>query len=48
MAQIEKDLKVPTSDMGYGSSLFVSAASPAAPKMLGFVEASDWRTVTTR
>ena len=31
MAQIEKDLKVPASDMGYGSSLFVSAANPAAP-----------------
>nr|WP_315446800.1 histidine phosphatase family protein [uncultured Pseudomonas sp.] len=48
MAQIEKDLKVPASDLGYGSSLFVSAASPAAPKMLGFIEASDWRTVITR
>jgi phosphohistidine phosphatase SixA len=47
MAQIEKDLKVPASDPGYGSSLFVSAASPAAPKMLGFIEASDWHTVTT-
>jgi hypothetical protein len=48
MAQIEKDLNVPTSSAGYGSSLFVSAASPAAPKMLGFIEASDWRTVNTR
>ncbi|MBC8994933.1 histidine phosphatase family protein [Pseudomonas sp. N40(2020)] len=48
MAQLEKDLKVPTSNLGYGASLFVSAASPAAPKMLGFIEASDWRTVTTR
>ena len=48
MAQIEKNLKVPASDLGYGSSLFVSAANPAAPKMLGFIEASDWRTVTTR
>ncbi|RON65335.1 histidine phosphatase family protein [Pseudomonas fluorescens] len=48
MAQLEKDLKVPTSSPGYGASLFVSAASPAAPKMLGFIEASDWRTVTTR
>ncbi|WP_192559729.1 histidine phosphatase family protein [Pseudomonas allokribbensis] len=48
MAQLEKDLKVPASTLGYGSSLFVSAASLAAPKMLGFVEASDWRTVTTR
>jgi hypothetical protein len=48
MAQLEKDLKVPASTLGYGSSLFVSAASLAAPKMLGFIEASDWRTVTTR
>ncbi|KAE9643202.1 histidine phosphatase family protein [Pseudomonas sp. PB106] len=48
IAQFEKDLKVPASDPGYGSSLFVSAANPAAPKMLGFIEASDWRTVTTR
>ncbi|WP_336356767.1 histidine phosphatase family protein [Pseudomonas granadensis] len=48
MAQIEKDLKVPTSNPDYGASLFVSAANTAAPKMLGFIEASDWRTVTTR
>ena len=48
MAQIEKDLNVPASDPGYGSSLFVAAANPAAPQMLGFIEASDWRTVTTR
>ncbi|MFJ2488330.1 histidine phosphatase family protein [Pseudomonas sp. NPDC087639] len=48
MAQLEKDLKVPTSNLGYGASLFVSAASPAAPKMIGFIEASDWRTVTIR
>ncbi|PMX03388.1 histidine phosphatase family protein [Pseudomonas sp. FW215-R2] len=48
MAQLEKDLRVPASTLGYGSSLFVSAASLAAPKMLGFIEASDWRTVTTR
>ena len=48
MGQIEKDLNVSASDPGYGASLFVSAASPAAPKVLGFIEASDWRTVTTR
>ncbi|WP_248738367.1 histidine phosphatase family protein [Pseudomonas sp. MWU12-2029] len=48
MAQLEKDLKVPASTLGYGSSLFVSAANPAAPKMLGFIEASDWRTVSIR
>ncbi|MFW9082831.1 histidine phosphatase family protein [Pseudomonas sp. P2757] len=48
MAQLAKDLKVPIADVGYGASLFVSAASPAAPKMLGFIEASDWRTVSTQ
>ncbi|MCF4994255.1 histidine phosphatase family protein [Pseudomonas syringae] len=48
MAQLEKDLKVPASTLGYGASLFISAATPAAPQMLGFIEASDWRTVTTR
>ncbi|MHC8365147.1 lipopolysaccharide core heptose(II)-phosphate phosphatase PmrG [Pseudomonas sp. ZT5P21] len=46
MAQIEKDLKLPTATLGYGASLFVSAATPKAPQMLGFIEASDWRTVT--
>lgn len=48
MAQIEKDLKLPTATLGYGASLFVSAATPEAPKMLGYIEASDWRSVTTR
>ena len=48
MEQLEKDLKVAGSDLGYGASLFVSAANPAAPQMLGFIEASDWRTVTNR
>lgn len=48
MGQLEKDLDVLASNPGYGSSLFVSTASPAGPKMLGFIEASDWRTVTAR
>jgi len=48
MAQLEKDLKVSATTPGYGSSLFVSAANPAAPKMLGFIEASDWRTLSSR
>lgn len=48
MAQIEKDLKLPTASLGYGASLFISDATPQTPKMLGFIEASDWRTVTTR
>lgn len=48
MSQIEKDLKVPTSSLGYGASLFVSAEPGQAPRMLGFIEASDWRTVTVQ
>lgn len=46
MAQLEKDLKLPTSTLGYGASLFISAETPQAPRMLGFIEASDWRSVT--
>lgn len=46
MAQLEKDLQLPTSTFGYGASLFVSVDTPnSAPKMLGFIEASDWRSV---
>ncbi|MCW8276491.1 histidine phosphatase family protein [Pseudomonas sp. PCH199] len=48
MSQLEKDMKLPTSTLGYGASLFISTASPAAPQMLGYIEASDWRTVTTQ
>jgi phosphohistidine phosphatase SixA len=47
MSQIEKDLKVSTASLGYGASLFVSAEPAQPPRMLGFIEASDWRTVTT-
>ncbi len=48
MDQLEKDLHVPTSTLGYGASLFISAETPQTPRMLGFIEASDWPTVTTR
>ncbi|MNG27557.1 hypothetical protein D3C84_1126910 [compost metagenome] len=48
MAQLTKDLHLPTSTLGYGASLFISAESPHTPRMLGFIEASDWPTVTTR
>jgi phosphohistidine phosphatase SixA len=48
MAQLEKDLKVSTSTLGYGASLFISATPSQAPRMLGFIEASDWRSVTTQ
>lgn len=46
MSQLEKDLKLPTSTLGYGASLFISAETPQAPRMLGYIEASDWRSVT--
>ncbi|MCK1791952.1 histidine phosphatase family protein [Pseudomonas violetae] len=48
MAQLEKDLKLPVSTLGYGASLFISAQAFTVPRMLGFVEASDWRSVTTQ
>nr|WP_282188367.1 histidine phosphatase family protein [Pseudomonas sp. MWU12-3103b] len=48
MAELEKDLNSPVSDPGYGSSLFVSAANKADPRVLGFIEASDWHSVSTR
>lgn len=47
MDQLEKDLNLPTSTLGYGASLFISAKAPQAPHMLGFIEASDWHSVTT-
>jgi hypothetical protein len=48
MSQLEKDLKLPASTLGYGASLFISAETPQAPRMLGFIEASDWRSVTVK
>jgi phosphohistidine phosphatase SixA len=48
MAELEKDLNTPVSDPGYGSSLFVSVANKADPRVLGFIEASDWHSVTTQ
>lgn len=47
MAQLQKDLKLPTSTLGYGSALFVTAQAQQAPRILGFIEASDWQSVTT-
>ncbi|UVM49729.1 histidine phosphatase family protein [Pseudomonas sp. B21-015] len=47
MAQLEKDLKLPTATLGYGASLFISAEKPQAPRMLGSIEASDWHSVST-
>lgn len=48
MAQLEKDLKLSNSIPGYGASLFITAAAQQAPRMLGLIEASDWRSVTTQ
>ncbi|MEB0044143.1 MULTISPECIES: histidine phosphatase family protein [unclassified Pseudomonas] len=48
MVQLEKDLKLRTEIPGYGASLFMSAQNPDAPKMLGFIEAADWRSVSTQ
>jgi len=48
MAQLEKELDLTTSTLGYGASLFISAETPNSPRMLGFIEASDWPTVTPR
>lgn len=48
MSQLEKDLKLPASTLGYGASLFISTETPQAPRMLGFIEASDWRSVTAQ
>lgn len=45
MTQLEKDLKWPASSLGYGASLFVSTQTPQTPRLLGFIEASDWRSV---
>ena len=47
MAQLQKDLKLPISTLGYGASLFVTAQAQQAPHILGFIEASDWHSVTT-
>ncbi|MBT2341390.1 MULTISPECIES: histidine phosphatase family protein [Pseudomonas] len=46
MQAMETALKQPTSTFGYGASLFVSTAQPQAPRTLGFIEASDWRSVS--
>ena len=48
MSQLEKDLKLPASTLGYGASLFITAEAFKAPRMLGFVEASDWQSVSTQ
>lgn len=48
MSELEKDLKLPASTLGYGAALFISAETPQTPHMLGFIEASDWRSVTTQ
>ncbi|MGY3173137.1 phosphohistidine phosphatase SixA [Pseudomonas sp. TE12234] len=46
MEQLEKDLKLSGSTLGYGASLFISAETPQTPRMLGFIDAADWQSVT--
>jgi phosphohistidine phosphatase SixA len=47
MAQLEKELKLPTSSTpGYGASLFFTLdTAQTKPKLLGLIEASDWQSV---
>jgi len=45
MGQLEKDLKLSNSTPGYGAAMFITAAQEQAPRMLGLIEASDWRSV---
>jgi phosphohistidine phosphatase SixA len=47
MAQLEKELKLPTSSTpGYGASLFFTVDSAQTnPKLLGLIEAPDWKSV---
>ncbi|KQN51230.1 phosphoglycerate kinase [Pseudomonas sp. Leaf48] len=47
MVQMEKDLKFPASTPDYGTALFINAETLNAPRMLGFIEASDWHSVAT-
>ena len=46
MAELEKGMNFSTPTLGYGASLFVSTAGiTGKPRMLGFIEASDWHSV---
>lgn len=49
MDALEKELKLATPTLGYGAALFVSTDTlNGAPKMLGMIEASDWRSVNLK
>ncbi|BCX66057.1 MULTISPECIES: histidine phosphatase family protein [Pseudomonas] len=48
MSELEKDLKLPASTLGYGASLFIDAETLQKPHMLGYIEASDWRSMTSK
>jgi phosphohistidine phosphatase SixA len=49
MAELQKEMKFSTSTLGYGGSLFISTAGIAGkPRMLGFIEASDWHSVVLK
>ncbi|AZC22470.1 Ais protein, putative [Pseudomonas sessilinigenes] len=49
MTQMDKDLNLSTPTLGYGAAMFVSTDTlNGTPKMLGLIEASDWRSVNLK
>ncbi|PUA45127.1 MULTISPECIES: histidine phosphatase family protein [Pseudomonas] len=49
MDELEQELKLATPTLGYGASLFITTDTlNGAPKMLGMIEASDWRSVNLK
>ena len=49
MAELEKELNVPGTRYGYGTALFLSTAKGnAKAHLLGFLDATDWRSVFTQ
>ncbi|NWA04496.1 histidine phosphatase family protein [Pseudomonas gingeri] len=46
MNALEKSMKLSIPSMGYGAALFITENSPSqAPRVMGFIEASDWPQV---
>ncbi|WP_409285228.1 histidine phosphatase family protein [Pseudomonas protegens] len=49
MDELEQELNLATPTLGYGASLFITTDTlNGAPKMLGLIEASDWRSVNLK
>ncbi|SEC95030.1 hypothetical protein SAMN05216178_5523 [Pseudomonas saponiphila] len=49
MDELETELNLATPTLGYGASLFITTDTlNGAPKMLGMIEASDWRSVNLK